>query len=52
MTEVFGFLFFGIIVVFIILIAVNFIKEFNKLRKLYEKGLIANKVLEENKEKF
>ena len=67
MTEIFGFLFFGIIIISIIVIVVNFvnknhnktiikeknptdhkiIKELNKLKKLYEGGLITKKVLEE-----
>ena len=67
MSEIFGFLFFGIIIISIIVIVVNFInknhnktiikeknptdnkikKELNKLKKLYEDGLITKKVLEE-----
>ena len=67
MTEIFGFLFFGIIIISIIVIVVNFVnknhnktiikeknptdnkikKELNKLKKLYEDGLITKKVLEE-----
>ena len=47
MTEVFVFLFFGIIVASIILIAVNFIKRIQLTKNLYEKGLIKNTVLVE-----
>ena len=67
MTEIFGFLFFGIIIISIIVIVVNFVnenhnktiikeknptdnkikKELNKIKKLYEDGLITKKVLEE-----
>ena len=67
MSEIFGFLFFGIIIISIIIIVVNFVnknhnktiikekntndneikKELNKLKKLYEDGLITKKVLEE-----
>ena len=71
MKEIFGFLFFGMIIISIIVIVVNFLnknynktlieekiptdnkikKELNKLKKLYEEGLIKN-VLEEKKRKF
>ena len=67
MSEIFGFLFFGIIIISIIVIVVNFVnenhnktiikeknptdnkikKELNKIKKLYEDGLITKKVLEE-----
>ena len=72
MTEIIGFLFFGIIIVSIIVILVNFvnknhnkaiikeknptdnqvIKDLNKLKKLYEDGLITKKVLEEKQLKI
>ena len=72
MTEIFGFLFFGIIIISIIVIVVNFvnknhnktiikekkptdykiIKELNKLKKLYEDGLITKKVLEEKQKEI
>ena len=60
MTEIFGFLFFGIIIISIIVIVVNFVNKNhnktiikeksptdNKIKKLYEDGLIKKKVLEE-----
>ena len=60
MTEIFGFLFFGIVIISIIIIIVNFVnknhnktinieknpvdneikKELNRLKKLYQDGLI------------
>ena len=63
MSEIFGFLFFGTIIISIIVIVVNFVnknhnktiikeknptghkikKELNKLKKLYEDGLIKKK---------
>ena len=72
MTEIFGFLFFGIIIISIIVIVVNFVnknhnkttfkeknptdnkikKELNKLKKLYEDGLITKKVLEEKQKEI
>ena len=72
MSEIFGFLFFGIIIISIIVIVVNFvnknhnkimikeknptenkiIKELNKLKKLYEDGLITKKVLEEKQKEI
>ena len=72
MTEIFGFLFFVIITISIIIIVVNFvnknhnktlikeknpidnkiIKELNKLKKLYEDGLITKKVLEEKQKEI
>ena len=72
MSEIFGFLFFGIIIVSIIVIVVNFVnknhnktivkeknptdnevkEELNKLKKLYEEGLITKKVLEEKQKKI
>ena len=72
MTEIFGFLFFGIIIISIIVIVVNFVnknhsktinkaknptdnkikKELNKLKKLYEDGLITKKVLEEKQKEL
>ena len=72
MSEIFGFLFFGIIIVSIIIIVVNFVnknhnktivkeknptdnkvkEELNKLKKLYEEGLITKKVLEEKQKEI
>ena len=72
MSEIIGFLFFRIIIIFIIVIVVNFvnknhnktiikeknptdykiIKELNKLKKLYEDGLITKKVLEEKQKEI
>ena len=72
MSEIFGFLFFGIIIVSIIVIVVNFVnknhnktivkeknptdnkvkEELNKLKKLYEEGLITKKVLEEKQKEI
>jgi len=72
MSEIFGFLFFGIIIISIIVIVVNFvnknhnktiiqkknptdykiIKKLNKLKKLYEDGLITKKVLEEKQKEI
>ncbi len=72
MSEIFGFLFFGIIIISIIVIVVNFVnknhnttiikennptynkikKELNKLKKLYEGGLITKKVLEEKQKEI
>ena len=72
MSEIFGFLFFGIIIISIIVIVVNFVnknhnkniikeknptdlkikKELNKLKKLYEDGLITKKVLEEKQKEI
>ena len=72
MTEIFGFLFFGIIIISIIVIVVNFVnknhnktlikektpvdnkikKELNKLKQLYEDGLITKKVLEEKQKEI
>ena len=72
MTEIFGFLFFGIIIISIIVIVVNFVnknqnktiikeknptdnkikKELNKIKKLYEDGLITKKVLEEKQKEI
>ena len=72
MTEIFGFLFFGIIIISIVIIVVNFVnknhnktiikeknpidekikKELNKLKKLYEGGLITKKVLEEKQKEI
>jgi hypothetical protein len=56
MTEIFGFLFFGIILISIIVIVVNFVNKNhnkamikeknpidNKIKKLYEDGLITKK---------
>ena len=71
-SDIFGFLFFGIIIISIIIIVVNFanknhnktiikeknqidnkiIKELNKLKKLYEDGLITKKVLEEKQKEI
>ena len=71
-TEIFGFLFFGIIIIFIIVTGVNFItknhnktiikeknptdnkvkKELNKLKTLYEEGLITKKILEEKQKEI
>ena len=72
MSEIFGFLFFGIIIISIIVIVVNFVnknhnkttmkeknptdnkikKELNKIKKLYEDGLITKKVLEEKQKEI
>ena len=72
MSEIFGFLFFGIIIISIIVIVVNFVNknhtkpknkvknptdnkiknELNKLKKLYEDGLITKKVLEEKQKEI
>ena len=72
MSEIFGFLFFGIIIISLIAIVVNFVnknhnttiikennptynkikKELNKLKKLYEGGLITKKVLEEKQKEI
>ena len=72
MTEIFGFFFFGIIIISIIVIVVNFVnknhnksiikeknpidnkikKELNKLKKLYEDGLITKNVLEEKQKEI
>ncbi len=72
MAEILGFLFFGIIIISIIVIVVNFVnknhnktmikeknsidnkikKELNKLKKLYEDGLITKKVLEEKQKEI
>ena len=72
MIEIFGFLFFGIIIIFIIVIVVNFVnknhnktiikekspidnkikRELNKLKKLYEGGLITKKVLEDKQKEI
>ena len=71
-NRIFGFLFFGIIIISIIVIVVNFInknhnktiikeknptdnkikKELNKLKKLYEDGLITKRFQKKNKRKF
>ena len=72
MSEIFSFLFFGTIIISIIVIVVNFVnknhnktiikekkptdnkikEELNKLKKLYEDGLITKKVLEEKQKEI
>ena len=56
MSELFGFLLFGIIIISINVIVVNFAnKNHNKIiikKKLYEDGLITKKVLEEKQKEI